>query len=84
LDTSILSEADRQEVEDARLREEELKEQLRRAKAESAPRNARIRELGEIARQEEALEERKHRLNSAHPSTPAPKRTSVVHHSTVI
>ena len=84
MDTSILSEADRQEFEDARLREEELKKQLRRAKAESALRNARIRELAEIAQQEVALEERKRRLNSAHPSTPAPKRKSVVHHSTVI
>ena len=84
LDTSVLSEADRKEFEEARLREEELKEQLRRAKADSALRNARIRELGEIARQEAALEERKRRLNANHPSTPAPKRTSVVHHSTII
>jgi hypothetical protein len=83
LDTSILSESDRQEFEDARLREEELKEQLRRSKTETALRNAWIRELGEIARTEAELEERKRRLNSSHTSTPAPKRTSVVHHSTV-
>jgi hypothetical protein len=59
LDTSILSEADRQDFEDARRREEELKQKLKQAKADSALRNARIRELGEIARQEAALEERK-------------------------
>jgi hypothetical protein len=80
LDTSILSEAETQEFEEARFREEELKKQLRRSKAESALRNARIRDLGEIAQQEAALEERKRRLSSYHPRTPAPKRTSVVPH----